>query len=583
MVLVLGRQLLVVIENEERVVAHIVELDKASLEKNRLVALNRLASEIKHCSSAAEVARRGLELSLEVTPYSAAGIHIAATARCRPRFFASQGTARAGRLQLLKVARELFSECEKKPHFGVCTEAQDRIRIIHRGHVGECASIAAIPLVSRSGPLGVLCLATQFEQLLDRETLRTLLWPVASHLAIALESAQRYEEARYLAERDSVSGLLNRRGMTSRLEEEIIRSLRSGSSFSVVMMDLDKFKKINDTYGHAAGDEVLTTVSRLLLASVRRSDIVGRYGGDEFLALLTQTDSNEALPLIHRVRETISGFRVTLGDGVDIPLSMSYGIATYPQDGCTVADVLAVADENLYRSKQSGGDRIVVPHSMPRAAADREAVLVVLRGLVSSVGAKDHYTQAHSEEVSRWSVRLARALGLSSQEQRSLRLAGLLHDIGKLGVPHELLLKPGPLTAPEYETVKQHVYLGQQIIREIPEMSEVLGAVVDHHERWDGRGYPRGLRGTEISLLGRVLAVCDAYSAMTTERPYRRPLDPPTVQKELERAAGSQLDPHLVDVFLEMRATTLARACTDETALGRVSRLVIPATATLPS
>lgn len=552
MVLVLARQLLVVVENEQRVVAHISQLDKMALEKNRLVAFNRLASEIKHCTSVKEVARKGLELCLEVTRFAQGGLLVEGTAHFRPRFFGSPGLLRTERLELLQEARELATQDPDGARTLPLADGHEQIVIASGDGLSQLARIAVVPLLSEGRLVGSLCLGAQTEGQLEPEALKDLLWPVGCHLAGALANACRYEEARYLAERDAVTGLLNRRGMTGRIEEELTRSLRCGACFALVMMDLDKFKLINDTHGHAVGDQVLSSVSRVLVTSVRRSDVVARYGGDEFLALLPNTDAAEALPLVQRVQQAVSGLAVAIPEGAKIPVGMSYGVAVYPHDGLTMAEVLAAADDNLYRSKQSGGNCMVDPHSRHRVAAESEGVIRVLRGLVRAVASRDHYTLVHSDEVSTWSAELACALGLPHQAQRSLRIAGLLHDVGKLGVPPETLVKPGPLTIAEYEAVKQHVILGEEIIGELPDMREVLTAVAHHHERWDGSGYPRGAKGKDIPLLGRVLALCDAYSAMTGERPYRRPLTSQQAQRELRRVAGSQLDPDLVEAFIEM-------------------------------
>jgi putative nucleotidyltransferase with HDIG domain len=176
----------------------------------------------------------------------------------------------------------------------------------------------------------------------------------------------------------------------------------------------------------------------------------------------------------------------------------------------------------------------------------------VLDGLVTTVDNKDHYTRRHSDNVTEYALALAAKMDLSVDTLRSVRVAALLHDVGKLGVPDHILRKPADLTEAEFETIKNHVTFGELIIQGIPNQEEVLSAVGSHHERWDGTGYPRGLKGADIPLLGRILAVTDAYSAMTTDRPYRKALTPEKAQAELRAVSGSQLDPALVKVFLEV-------------------------------
>ena len=176
----------------------------------------------------------------------------------------------------------------------------------------------------------------------------------------------------------------------------------------------------------------------------------------------------------------------------------------------------------------------------------------MLDGLVAAVDNKDHYTRQHSEDVTAYAVALAGELGLSAESQRTVRIAGLLHDVSKIGVPDRILRKPARLSDDETEIVKQHASLGEVIIKSVPNIGEVVDAVSAHHERFDGRGYPRGQAGAEIPLLGRILAVADAYSAMTTDRPYRRALSAQDARAELGRAAGSHLDPEVVRAFLSL-------------------------------
>jgi putative nucleotidyltransferase with HDIG domain len=212
-----------------------------------------------------------------------------------------------------------------------------------------------------------------------------------------------------------------------------------------------------------------------------------------------------------------------------------------------------VADANLYLSKQKGGNRITVP-SEELGSAEKMGVFKVLVGLVTTVDNKDHYTRRHSEDVCELAVALAGRLGLSHETQRALRIAALLHDVGKIGVPDHILRKPGALTEEEFEAFKQHVVIGRLIIKEIPDLSEVIAAVATHHERLDGSGYPDGLKGDQIPLLGRILAVADSYSAMTIDRPYRKALTLGEAVAELHLAARGRLDPLLVSHFIQMVA-----------------------------
>jgi HD-GYP domain-containing protein (c-di-GMP phosphodiesterase class II) len=232
---------------------------------------------------------------------------------------------------------------------------------------------------------------------------------------------------------------------------------------------------------------------------------------------------------------------------------MSFGIAVYPSNGKLSQDLMAFADANLYQSKRHGGDTITLDDSSSEERPLKSGAFGVLDGLITAVDNKDHYTRKHSEDVTTYALALAESLGLSEETLRTVLIAGLLHDVGKIGIPDRILRKPGRLDEDEFAVVKQHAQLGEMIIQDVPNISDVLIAVGAHHERFDGGGYPRGLREDQIPLLGRILAVADTFSAMTTDRPYRKAMSPDEAVVELRRVAGSQLDPGLVELFLRLR------------------------------
>lgn len=561
--LVLARQLVVVIENH-RLQASLAELsrelevrvrertDELDAEKRRLALLHEAASEISQCSTAKEVLRAGVRLAREAAGCDAAAVRFASTGT-RPRLKASDGLARQGRRQLFGVMGDSpLVEDALAEGTTVCLRGADALdRGVTDADAAFFKSIVVIPLVSRRTSLGALCLAKSTDGDWQTDAVRVA-EGIGAQIAVALENARRYEEASYLAERDPVTGLLNHRGMTRRIEQELARSRRAGSDFSIVMMDLDGFKLFNDTYGHAVGDQVLAEVARVLQRTVRKSDVLARYGGDEFLALLPDVDARGAMRQVERLQAALQSYAFVGDGGTGIPVVMSYGIATYPCQGRGLSQVLATADANLYRSKSKGGGCITSPMGEEEGQVGLGGSYTVLEGLVTTVDNKDHYTRRHSEDVCELSLALAAELGLSAETQRVLRVAGLLHDVGKIGVPDEVLRKPGRLTDEEFEAVKQHVILGELIIKEIPNLRDVLSAVACHHERYDGTGYPRGVEGERIPLLARILAVADAYSAMTTDRPYRKALARADALREVRRVAGSQLDPHVARTFVRL-------------------------------
>jgi HD-GYP domain-containing protein (c-di-GMP phosphodiesterase class II) len=243
-------------------------------------------------------------------------------------------------------------------------------------------------------------------------------------------------------------------------------------------------------------------------------------------------------------------------DGESIPLRCSIGTAFFPEDAQSVPDLIARADAELYQNKRASTNQNLFMNlsigQVVDATGDKShrATFEALEGLVLAVDAKDHYTRDHSQDVTGYALALAQKLGLSERQQQILQIAGLLHDVGKIGIPDQVLKKPGKLTAAEYEIMKRHVSLSELIVKDVPHLEEVVGAVAGHHERWDGRGYPRGLVGEANPLLGRILAVADAFSAMTLDRPYRRALAVEEAFRRLRAGAGTHFDPDLVEPFI---------------------------------
>jgi diguanylate cyclase (GGDEF)-like protein/PAS domain S-box-containing protein/putative nucleotidyltransferase with HDIG domain len=517
---------------ERRVEDRTAEL---ATEKDLLARLNTVAVELAGCITAKEVSVTGVRLACEAVGCSAAALWVN-TRGGRRRLAASRGLSRTVRHQLRR--RLAVSET------GDWKDACDWPESL-------ADRIACLPVVSRRLTLGVICLISDDDSLWTDGERLSLARGVTSQIALALENARRYDDAQFLAERDSLTRLLNHRGLSRRMEQRVALCEQGDSIFSVVMMDVDSFKLFNDTHGHVAGDRVLQIAARVLTSSLRRIDVAARVGGDEFLAVLPDCDAGTAQALMDRVRVALESESLQVDDQT-IPIKMSYGVATYPEDGVGVSELLAAADSNLYRSKRRGGNCITVSGSDDSRHPTPIGSFTVLDGLVTTVDTKDHYTRQHSDQVTEYAVALAAKLGLSLETQRSLRIAGLLHDVGKVGVPDHILRKPARLDADELGVVRQHVTLGELIVKGVPNQQEVVQAISCHHERFDGNGYPRGLKGKEIPLLGRILAVTDAYSAMMSHRPYRRALSQSQAIAELVSVAGTQLDPELVDAFLEL-------------------------------
>ncbi len=350
--------------------------------------------------------------------------------------------------------------------------------------------------------------------------------------------------------RDPLTGTLSHGAVVGLLAQEIEHARETDATLDVALLDVDNFRLVNDTHTHRAGDEVLLTVAREITEELPAEMVVGRYGPDEFLVIRPADSASDLVAIVERIRERLAGMGVAFESTEQLPITVSAGVCSYPEHAASVTALLSLAAQTLHEAKASGGDMVRVAG---RDAAEGQSVdsrFDVLQGLVFAVDTKDHYTRRHSQDVARYAVFLGQQVGLDKDKLRTLHIAGLLHDIGKIGIPDQVLRKPGRLSREETDIVKQHVALGDLIVRELPDIAVVRAGIRNHHERWDGNGYLEGLAGHDIPLVARILAVADAFSAMTTTRPYRKALDVREALTRLGDATGGQLDERLVLAFI---------------------------------
>jgi diguanylate cyclase (GGDEF)-like protein len=348
---------------------------------------------------------------------------------------------------------------------------------------------------------------------------------------------------------DQLTGTLNHGALVGVLAVAVEAARHAEETLGIALLDIDNFRNLNQTYGHPAGDQALIAVAALLREVLPAETRWGRYGPDEFLVIITPDVSTDLELTIELVRMRLVDLSLQFDASERLPVSVSAGICSFPINGESVTTLLSSASRTLDEAKSSGGDSVRVAEAgiVPLEEAVR---LDVLESLIIAVDTKDHYTGRHSEDVARYAGFLGAQLGLDEQVRSVLYRAGRLHDIGKIGIPDSILRKPGALTEGEYETVKQHVALGDLIVRDLPDLDEIRAGIRHHHERWDGKGYLHGLAGDDIPKVARILAVCDAFSAMTTTRPYRKALSVEEALTRLEDACGSQLDEDFVTAFV---------------------------------
>lgn len=356
---------------------------------------------------------------------------------------------------------------------------------------------------------------------------------------------------------DAKTGLLGARRFMELLDEEVERAERSDRPISVLMCDLDLFRNVNNTYGHLAGDEVLAQTADLLKRSFRAEDLVGRFGGEEFVVLLKNTDAGAATLAAERIRSAIrdAEFRISASSEV-LKLTISVGVASYPECVIEPGNLLHDADMAVYRSKLSGRDRVTVAapvHETARVAPD-SGYLKILESLAFALDARGATVEGRTLRVTAMSLAIAREMGVEegSPEWRAIEQASLLHDVGKLAISSSVLFKEGPLTDEEWAEMRRHPEIGYAMLSQMELLRPAALIVLYHHEHWDGSGYPAGKSGEEIPLGARIFTAVDAYDAITSDRPYRAAQSETAAVDEILKNSGTQFDPRVVDSLLKV-------------------------------
>ena len=374
----------------------------------------------------------------------------------------------------------------------------------------------------------------------------------------SLQQANAQLEA--LATMDALTGLPNHRALVGICDQELERTQRYSRSCSLLFLDIDHFKALNDGYGHAAGDTVLYEFANLVQKTLRGIDTIGRWGGEEFVAILPEADMEEAVFAAERVRLAVSEYVFPVGGG--IRLTCSVGLVT-SSDALHERDpLLNAADQAMYAAKKLGRNQVrkaddpvvlaLVHEQQKNGSREDMALLGTVEALCALVETRDQFTGEHTRRVAIETMQLAQLLGLNEDEARMIGMAGHLHDIGKVGLPDALLQKAGALTDEEWQMIYRHPIIGADVVSLVPSLKGIAPIIRAHHERWDGCGYPDCLREEEIPLGARIVAVVNAFEAMRTQRPYKQARDMATALIELQQHAGTQFDPRIVAAFERM-------------------------------
>jgi diguanylate cyclase (GGDEF)-like protein/putative nucleotidyltransferase with HDIG domain len=343
---------------------------------------------------------------------------------------------------------------------------------------------------------------------------------------------------------DPLTGLLSLGRFRAQLDVEVKRTRRHGRPLCAAVLDIDGFRAVNAQHGYAIGDEVLAAAGRALGSGMRAHDLACRTGADEFAVLLPETDVAGAQTGMERILRELESTAV----GPIETIQASVGLAPFDRTH-TGAQLLGAAAQGLERARTEGGSRVSVAVGDPDAPADthrRDAVAALAVALLE----RDRYTGEHSKSLVELTGAVARHLGLDAGTTAQVQAASLLHDIGKVAIPDEILNKPGDLTEEQWEQMRNHTVVGERILRAIPGLGTVARIVRHEHERWDGSGYPDGLSGEDIPIGSRLILACDAYHAMTSDRPYRRAMSHADAIAELSLNAGTQFDPQVVEILI---------------------------------
>jgi diguanylate cyclase (GGDEF)-like protein len=364
-------------------------------------------------------------------------------------------------------------------------------------------------------------------------------------------------EMQRLAVTDELTGLFNQRYFHETLENKVNNYPKSNSSVGLILIDIDSFRMYSDLYGHSYGDTILKNTAAILKNIVNKNDTICRFGGDEFAILILNKDlqslEKEAKRLYDEYEKLKSEY---YNDRLVNKTTFSVGLSQYPSISNSKEELISHANMALYQSKNMGDDKVHfyqdIMLQIHKSMISDEQMVGVFKGLLSTIVAKDKYTFGHCERVSTYAVMIAEAMGLELKEIQTILYAGLLHDIGKIELPRPILNKIGRLTNEEIDLVRLHPIYSAKILEPLSGIDNLIDYVMHHHERYDGKGYPNGIAGQNISLGARILCIADSFDAMVSDRPYRKSMSVEEAFLELEKFSSLQFDPDIATLFVKI-------------------------------
>lgn len=429
-----------------------------------------------------------------------------------------------------------------------------------------------VPIKCRGVLTGMLLLSAKREGVAYTVEELSLLKDFGASTAVAIDNVNSYRGTQPQTTTDDLTGLYNTRYLYQYLPTVVTH--KSGKPVSVIIVDVDFFRVYNDLYGHLEGDKALRRIAALIKTIVGQRGICARYGGEEFTVVLPDYSSADAFEIAEKIRIKVQRMFFGASRHDRRFLSVSIGLCCYPSAAPNQEELMLRADLALFTAKNSGKNKTVIytPKLCAKGKADSnepgaispDALIASLSGqagpayaatlyaLTAAIDTKDHFTYRHSQNVARYASALAAKLGMDPMHVSIITEAGLLHDIGKIGIPEHILAKPDPLSAQEYAIMQQHVEMSIAIVKHLPSLNYVIPAIMGHHERWDGQGYPRGLKGEQIPISARCLAIADSFDAMSSKRPYKDALEAEIALKEIESCAGTHFDPQIAATFVAM-------------------------------